>query len=235
MAVLRTLAAWAFTAVYWTAVFALYLATFRRLPPAFAQAAIRFWGRSALAITGVRLELANASTFEERAARVVVYNHTSALDMLWTAALCPPAPLAVGKKEVVWVPFVNLAWWAFGFIRVDRSNPIQAARSIEGVAESVLSDRRSYCLAPEGTRSLDGKLLPFKKGAFVVAIRSQAPVCAMVAEGAQPLLPKGCVVIRPGVIRVRFLPTFETRGLREGDARGLADRVRQAMADALSS
>lgn len=171
----------------------------------------------------------NPSTVETQAPRVVVCNHQSALDMMWMASIIAPAALTFGKRQLVYVPFVNLAWWVLGFVLVDRENPSRAAAVLEGAADLIVRGRRSLIVAPEGTRSRDGEFLPFKRGAFLIAVRAQVPIHPVVVSNAHELCPRGSWLPRPGVVRLRFLPPVETRGLSEADARGLMERVRADM------
>lgn len=232
MPLFRLLAAWAFTLAYWLALSVLLTLSLKRLPASFVQKTLRFWGRCALRLIGVRLELQNESTLEDRAPRVLVFNHQSALDMLWTSALCPPAPLAIGKKEIAWIPAINLAWWALDFILLDRANPRRALASIAKVPELIARESRSLIIAPEGTRSPDGSMLPFKRGAFLIAVKAKARICPVAISGAFELLPKQRFLPSPGVIRLRFLAPIETRGMAEEEAGELAQRVRRDILEA---
>ncbi len=229
IALLRAGAAWSFTGVYWIGFFALHALTLKRLPPAFVQNAVRWWGRSSLSLLGIRLEILNSSTIEGRAARVIVCNHQSALDMLLLAAVCPPAPLAMGKKEIIWVPFVNLAWWTLDLIRVDRENPRKTVAALDGIARKLALNQRSLVIAPEGARTRDGQFLPFKRGAFLIAVKSQAPIYPIVISGAFELLPRHKYLPKTGVIRLRFLPPLDTRGISEQAVGELCRKVRQVM------
>lgn len=226
---LRVLAAWFFTGIYWIAVALVQAATLKRLPRMWVHEVMRFWGRSVLRLLGLELRILNESTMEERAARVMVFNHQSALDMCWVAAIFPPAPLAIGKKQLIWVPFVNLAWWALDFIRIDRRNPRKAMAGLETAIREITANRRTLIIAPEGTRTLDGGLLPFKSGAFRIAVKSQAPICPVVVSGAFELLAKGGALPRRGVITVSYLPPIETLGIPESGVNELMGRVREAM------
>lgn len=226
---LRLVAAWAYTALYWTlAVMATLTTGSFRLTPRRAQEASRRWARGACRILGLRIELENASTLETEEPRVVIFNHQSALDMLWVAWTSPPGPLAMGKKELAWIPIVNLAWWALDYRLVDRNDPRRAAACLKGVPAEVAGGR-SLLIAPEGTRSPDGAMLPFKKGAFVTAIRAQAPLYPVLVCGAYELLPKSGLLPRPGTIRLRYLPPVPTAGLGVGDAEALAQRLHAEM------
>lgn len=230
--VLRLAAAWAFTALFWL-VWALpaLLRGSLRLSPERAQAALRLWGRGAARILGIEIVCENESTLEAPGPRVIVFNHQSALDMLWVAWTAPPAPLALGKKEISWVPFVNLAWWMLDFRLVDRHNPRIAAASLRVVPQEVAAGR-SLLIAPEGTRTRDGSFLPFKKGGFVMALRAGAPIYPVVTSGAFEAMGRTEWVPHPGTIRVRFLPPVPTAGLPETAVDELQERVRASMVEA---
>jgi 1-acyl-sn-glycerol-3-phosphate acyltransferase len=226
----RVLVAWVFTAVFWTLMFLLQAAALRRLPAAFLQKSMRLWGRTVLRILAIRLEFEGDGALETQAPRVIVFNHQSALDLMLAAVTAPPGVLAVGKKEIKFVPFINLAWWALGFMTVDRKRPRKMVESMTDIAAALNRDRRSFMAAPEGTRTRDGSLLPFKHGPFQIAVRAQVPVYPILVWGAFELLPRGGWLPRPGVIRIRYLPPFETRAIPEAGARTLAEKVRAEMA-----
>lgn len=232
--VARLLVAWVFTAAYWTSVFLLQAVTLRSLPDAFLQTAARRWGYAVMRLLGIRLEVEGPS-FDTREPRVIVFNHQSALDMLWCAAMAPPAVLALGKSQIVYVPFVNMGWWALDFMTVDRKHPRKAVESFSLVAEAIARDRRSLLISPEGTRTRDGSVLPFKRGAFQLAVRAQAPIHPVVVSGAFELLHRTEWLPRPGVIRLRCLPPIETRGLGEADTAALAERVREEIVRAYAA
>lgn len=229
---LAFLAAWIFTALYWLSVLALHLLSFKRLPAPWLNKLIHAWGRATLAILGIRLEILNESTISTRSSRVVIVNHESALDLVWGAAICPPAPLAIGKREVIYIPVINLIWWALDFIRIDRSNHAKAIAALFGVSETIALENRSLVISPEGTRTHDGTMGRFKKGAFHIARQAGVPICPVVAVGAYELLPRQRLLPRRGVIKLSFLPPISTEGLtREGEEQFIA-QVRQDMINA---
>jgi 1-acyl-sn-glycerol-3-phosphate acyltransferase len=224
---------WLLSVTWWTVLAVAQALTLRNLPDRWVLAAVHAWARSCLAVLGIRLELSEPNPWLEPAARVVVCNHQSAIDVLWGAAVCPSRPLLVGKKEVLFVPVLNLIFWTMAFVRVDRDNHENAMANLRGVAELVRRDGRSLVVAPEGTRSRDGAIGPFKKGAFHMAIAAQAPVCPMVVDGAFDAWPRGAWLVRPGTVRLRFLPPVPTAGLAASDVGSLMDRVRGEMIRAL--
>lgn len=226
----RTVAMWVFSIPYWTVLLTVYVVSLRSLPWAFVARASQVWGRVALRILGIRLVWENEPPFvATREPRVLIFNHQSGLDVIWGATVCPLAPLAIGKKEVIWIPMLNLVFWLFRFIRIDRSNREKALASLQGVAQKVVQDRRTLVISPEGTRAPDGVVLPFRKGAFFIAIEAQVPLYPMVISGAGRLNPKGRFIMRPGVIRMKFLPPYATRGLTQESKDALIERVRGDM------
>ncbi len=234
LAVLRLGMVWGLSIPFWSILLAIHFLLLKRTPSALLARSIRFWGRASLGILGIRLVLETESTLAGRAPRVAVNNHQSGLDLLWAAAICPEAPLGIGKRELIWFPMLNLIWWGLDFIRVDRSNTEKAVASLDGVAEAINRGRRTFMVAPEGTRTPDGSLLPFKKGAFHIAIAAQAPIYPILVDGAFQLLPRSDWIPRPGTLRLRFLPPIETRGLTLADKDALRDRVQAVMAEALA-
>lgn len=229
MAALRVFGGWLFATLYWIPLLLIYTLCFRALPHQWVTMAIRFWARTTLSILGVRLEFTNASTLEDRRARIMVCNHESALDIMLFSAICPPCPLAIGKKEVIYIPIINLAWWAFKFVRIDRSNPKKAIASLQRVAEKIQHDSRTLVIAPEGTRTRNGKMLPFKKGAFHIAVQAQAPIYPVVISGAFELMPPHALLPKPGVVKLKFLEPINTKNLTVADVDRVAEETRRKM------
>jgi 1-acyl-sn-glycerol-3-phosphate acyltransferase len=134
----------------------------------------------------------------------------------------------VFKKELSAVPFLGQAINAMGHISIDRGNRGSAFASYDRAAEAVRAGT-SAAVFVEGTRSRDGKLLPFKKGPFVLAIAAQVPVVPVVCLDTFERLPKGSVSPRPGTVRLRIGEPIATIGLDYPARDELADRARAAM------
>lgn len=227
--VIRTIIAWCFSLIYWFIVISVYGLSLRSLPDRFVHAAIHLWGKVTLKILQIQVELVNSNTMLDAKPRVVIMNHQSVLDLVAGACICPPSPLAIGKKEVVYIPIINLIWWGLRFIRIDRKHKEKAIASLEKVNDVLVQQSRSLMLAPEGTRTLDGSILPFKKGAFHIAIKNQVPIYPIVCVGAYELMPKSSFFPKPGKIRFYFLPPVSTAGLTTDQIDSLIDRVRSEM------
>lgn len=199
-----------------------------------AEALIRGWGVGGLKLAGIRVILDNECPYADRPeARVVICNHPSALDLLWGAAICPPRPLAIGKKELIFVPIINWAWWMLRFRRIDRRDRAAAVASLQDVPRWVRDNRLSLVLAPEGTRSHDGGIGPFKKGPFHIAVAAQAPIYPVVVSGAFELMPRTAWLPRTGAVRIRFLDPIPTAGMGAEQVTRLASDCRERMRGAL--
>jgi 1-acyl-sn-glycerol-3-phosphate acyltransferase len=227
------LAGWCFTVIYCTGVVALSIITLRRWSHELAAPVAHGWARVLLALGGVRVLYDNPSTLRDRMARVVMINHPSTFDAIWAALILPPAAMPLGKRELIYYPGINLAWWALRFGRIDRSNPEAARRTLGEVLERVQRERLSVFMAPEGTRSRNGSMQAFKKGAFHLAAGAGIPIFPVVASGAYEVWPRHRWLPVPGVLRVRFLPPIDTTAWQLEDLDAHVESVRSAMQDAL--
>lgn len=186
--------------------------------------------RAALAVAGVRLRLEGAERIPDGAC-LFFANHTSAVDPL-AVFVSIPRPIAfLAKRELFAIPLLGLAMRRAQFISVDRSSREDAAASADRAAAQLRSGV-STVIYPEGTRSPDGRLLPFKRGGFLLAIRAGRPVVPVTIVGAEQLLPKGGRWLRPGEITLHFHSPIDVTGYREEDREQLLQRVRSAISSA---
>lgn len=130
------------------------------------------------------------------------------------------------------LPILGRGFDAVGFVPIERENRERATQAIDQAARSVQSGN-SLLMFPEGTRSRTGELLPFKKGAFVLAIKVQAPVVPTAIFGAARAMRPGSPLIWPTTVRVHFGAPVETAGLELADRDTLAQRVRGEVAHLL--
>jgi 1-acyl-sn-glycerol-3-phosphate acyltransferase len=202
----------------------------RKIGPFYPAAAVGL--RLALAIAGVRIVMEGEENIPAGAC-LFMANHTSAVDPVAVYVAIPRRIAFMAKKELFRIPLIGWAMQLAGFIPVDRSSREAAAASADVAAEQLRAGA-SMVIYPEGTRSPDGRLLPFKRGGFLMAIRGGRPLVPMTITGAEHLLPKGEMWIRPGEIRLRFHPAIDVSGYREGDREKLLVRVREAIASGLA-
>jgi 1-acyl-sn-glycerol-3-phosphate acyltransferase len=180
---------------------------------------------------GVKVEVEGAERLLGDGPRVLVANHESWFDVFALCSVLPSGYRFAIKKELEKVPIWGPAWLACGHISVDRHNRQAAISSIEH-ARSLSGDRSSMLIVffPEGTRSETGALLPFKKGAFVLALQLGVPVVPVAVIGGRQVMPKHSLKIHPGRMLVRVGEPIPVSGLEFGDRVALLERSRQAIA-----
>lgn len=132
---------------------------------------------------------------------VFVSNHASMFDIPTVVVALKGNVNIVFKKELIYVPVWGWALRFGHFIMIDRSNPRKAMASIERAAESIRKGS-SVILFPEGTRTTDGKLQPFKRGAFSLAAKAGVPVVPLTINGTFTIMPKGTLKVIPANISV---------------------------------
>ena len=171
---------------------------------------VRFFVRLGLALVNVRVEVNGIERLDPDQTYIFTPNHQSLIEVpLFVTYLgCNPAYL--GKKEVFKYPIFGYGIRMVGVVPVDRSNSPAAVESAK-VATENLKRGKSYVVYPEGTRSKDGRLLPFKKGAFMMAIDAGVPVVPISVSGATRIMPKGQVKIFPSTVRLTIHEPIDTK------------------------
>ncbi|MBI4911221.1 MAG: 1-acyl-sn-glycerol-3-phosphate acyltransferase [Acidobacteria bacterium] len=144
---------------------------------------------------GIRRRLAGWEGLPEgirlgRQAAVFVGNHCSLFDPPLLISTLPGRPVFVAKRELAWVPFLGWAIHMAGFIFIDRLNLGRATASLQAAARKV-REGQSILAFPEGTRSRDGSVLPFKRGIFALARKAGVPVIPFAIHGGPAILPRG--------------------------------------------
>jgi 1-acyl-sn-glycerol-3-phosphate acyltransferase len=162
---------------------------------------------------------------------VVMANHQSLLDIVLLSRL-PREMKWVIKEELFKVPWIGWMLRLTGDMRVRRGDPESGGEAI-GRARAYLGRGVNVMIFPEGTRSRDARLLPFKSGAFRLAIEAGVPVLPVAVWGTAAGLEKGGLSVGPCDAVARLLPPHPTSGLTQADAPALRDRVRAAIAAAL--
>jgi 1-acyl-sn-glycerol-3-phosphate acyltransferase len=162
---------------------------------------------------------------------VVVANHQSLLDIVMLSRM-PREMKWVSKEELFKLPWIGWLLRLTGDIAVRRGDPESGGEAIAR-AKAYLARGMSVMIFPEGTRSRDARLLPFKSGAFRLAIEAGVPVLPVAVWGTSAGLKKGGRAVAPCDAVARILPPFPTTGLAQGDVVRLREQVRAAMAAVL--
>lgn len=234
-AVLQLVAGWIFTLLFTTSVVLIAIVTLGRFAYTLTPKMLRFWGRGILWIQGVKLHVEGFENYSTPTARVATFNHTSSLDAMIIPAIIPPGSTVAIKREVLFVPFVGMACFVLGFLFVNRGKSEKAKRTLAKATERMRRKKLTVFIAPEGTRSHDGGLQPFKRGAFHLAQASGAVVSPVVISGAFALHPRDRIVARQGTIYIRILPGIPTADLAPEDVGAFADKLHDIYAAELAT
>lgn len=190
----------------------------------------RRWARGVLWLAGVRVRFDPPEREWWPHQAIIVANHQSWFDVFALAATLPITYRFVAKEELSRIPIFGTAWQACGHISLPREDRSRAIESLNRASAQVRERKTAIILFPEGTRSPDGRLQAFKKGAFVLAINNQLPVIPVGISGSRPVMPKGSWRIRSGEIRIRVGEPLPTEGLEHRDRNDLRLRGRAAVA-----
>ncbi|HEY3989933.1 MAG TPA: lysophospholipid acyltransferase family protein [Acidobacteriaceae bacterium] len=193
---------------------------------------VGFWiVRAGLPLVGVRVVVHGFDRLP-RGASIVMANHSSNLDPPALIPLLPGRVVIYLKASLMRIPVLGYAMRLAGFIPVRRDGTVESARAASAAAQRALAEGNCLVLFPEGTRSRDGSLLPFKKGPFFLAMESGVPVVPVSIAGATELLPKGSTRLKSGTVSVTFHPTLHPQDFKDKEA--LMGAVRSAIESGLT-
>ena len=187
----------------------------------------RGWARALLRATGITVELVGAERLPPGPV-VYISNHASFVDIWALLAVLPGSPRFVAKKELQRFPVLGGAMRALGHITIDRSNRVSAFAAYDQAAEAIRAGVSAVVFA-EGTRSRTGKLLPFKKGPFVLAVAAQVPVVPVFCANTFERMKKGSITPSSGTVEVRVAPAIPTAGLTYDLREELSHQARDAV------
>ncbi len=169
------------------------------------------WSRLLCILNGVKVEIRGLENINPHQAQILVANHQSYFDIFTLSGYVPIQIRWMAKASLFRVPLVGWSMWAAGYISVDRENKKKAYKSFLTTVEKIKSGC-SVVLFPEGTRSIDGKVGPFKKGGHLLAIRSGAPMIPVAIIGSGAIMKKGSCKVSPGPVRIIILPPVKIDG-----------------------
>ncbi len=186
-----------------------------------------------LRLSGMKVRVRGLEHLDPRQTYIFISNHRSYID---TAALYYHTGRRIGilaKKELLKVPILG---WGMGYVNImaiDRSNRERAMETVRAATDRIRSGI-SFAVFAEGTRARPGELLPFKKGAFYMAIETGVPIVPVAMKNTDVLMGKGTGVARPGTFEMVLMPPVETTGLStDEDVKQLIATVRGRIAEEL--
>lgn len=177
----------------------------------------RLWGRLALSLNLVKVTVSGAEHLPDGPI-IFMSNHQSNFDILSLLAAMPRRFYWIAKKELFEIPVFGPSMRRGGYIPLDRGDGRKALQSIDAAAATI-HQGKSVVLFPEGTRSPDGKLLPFKRGGFILARKAEVPVVPVTINGSGRINPANKIRLYSGNIHITLHPpVIVPDGLRRSEA-----------------
>lgn len=211
-------------------------ALFRVKGPGVYDWSARFWARWILWAANTPVTVEGLENIRKEEPQIFAANHVSWFDVWALAAIIPKRYRFVAKKELGRIPLFGTAWKAAGHISVDRSDRASAIKSLDEAGRRLRKDNSSVVIFPEGTRSRTGEMLPFKKGAFMLALHTGVDIIPVAVIGTRRILPADGWRVRSGPIIVRFGEPVRTSDYTEAERDELIAEVRsriEALRDAV--
>ncbi len=179
--------------------------------------------RQGVQLAGVRVETVGLEKLDPARTYIFMSNHVSNLDPPIITPLIPRRTSVLVKKELFSFPILGRAMRMGSMVPVDRSNRDAGIESVR-IAKKVIQQGLNMTIYVEGKRSFDGKLLPFKKGPFYLAMECGVPVVPVTITGTHYIMPKARFAIKPGTVTVIFHPPIEPNDF--GSRECLMEKVR---------
>lgn len=189
----------------------------------------RWWSPVLIWAGGGKLEVSGLENLTQGQPYVFVSNHQSTIDIPVLFYAIPFDSRFVAKKQLMYVPMIGWYMWLAKFVFVDRANSREAIRSLDAAGVRIRGGI-SIIVFPEGTRSEDCRVHPFKKGPFALAMKARVPVVPVVIEGSGRLMPKNSWNITPGPIKVKIGVPIQPERFGE-DRVALIHEVRSCIID----
>ena len=191
------------------------------------------WARTLLGVSGVRVKVEGLEHMDPARSYVFISNHLSYMDTPVALAHIPAQFRFLAKRGLFQIPLLGTHLSRAGHIRVPREDPRGAVKSMQLAAETIQRKAISLLIFPEGGRSHDGVLRPFKEGGAYIAIKAGVPVTPLVMIGTRDVLPYGGGVVESGTVTLRVLQPIETANMALKDRGELTERVRDLIASEL--
>ncbi|HNQ47165.1 MAG: lysophospholipid acyltransferase family protein [Syntrophorhabdus sp.] len=188
----------------------------------------QFWAKIHLMTSGIQVSVTGLENISSPP-YIFMCNHQSALDIFSLLNGLPVQFKWIAKRELFYIPFLGWAMKRAGYISLDRKHPREAIKAMDDAAKKI-REGTNIIIFPEGTRSKDGHLLPFKKGGFSLALRAKVPIVPVGISGSNRLQPKGSFIPnQKGVIYLRIGKPVETAQGSRSAKTEIMMTVRQAI------
>jgi len=189
----------------------------------------RWWSHGIVLTSGLRLRTSYAKALDSTRPVIYMANHQSLFDIPVLFVTLPGQARMLAKESLFRIPIFGWSIRLGGFISIDRQDRSRAKESFDAAVDRLRSGT-SALIFPEGTRSRDGRLLPFQRGGLLLALKSGLPIVPVGIEGTLAVQPKSSFAIRPQTVDVRYGEPIEVDELGIRDRAELTERVRAAVA-----
>ncbi len=188
----------------------------------------RIWGRGILVVSRIRVSVQGLAHVDPSRSYIYMSNHQSNFDIPVLLAHLPVQFRWLAKAELFKIPIFGRAMRGAGYIRIDRFNRKSAIESLKEAAAK-MKDGVSVMIFPEGTRSRDGNIRPFKKGGFVMAVDTGVPVVPVILQGTWPIMAKSSWRINTGEVSLHVEMPIDTTGYTRETKDDLIEAVRSVI------
>jgi 1-acyl-sn-glycerol-3-phosphate acyltransferase len=212
---------------------ACFLFLFRPFNPNNSKVYARVSSFIVLKILGVKVLYRASQDFIENSPCIYIGNHQDTADLFIYGSVYPENTISIGKKQVKWIPIFGWGYWLSGHLFLDRKDLSKAKSTLKKAEEMVINGATSILIMPEGTRTRDKGLMPFKKGAFHMAINTQAPINAFVVSSYVKNV--DFKKWNSGTIIIDSLPSIPTKGLTKDNLNELIEKTTKQYQDKLDS
>jgi 1-acyl-sn-glycerol-3-phosphate acyltransferase len=188
----------------------------------------RLWARVIVWASGVKVKTEGLEHVRGEGPYLFMSNHQGAYDIFALESHLPFQFKWLAKKELFFVPVLGWAMAAVGYISIDREGTRKTVRAMNEAARKI-QEGMSLIIFPEGSRSPNGSIQPFKKGGFTLAIKSKAPIIPIAITGSRGIMPKEKLTITSGEIRIRIDHPIGTQNYFLKDRKLLMEKVQQTI------
>ena len=193
-----------------------------------AHRLVKIWGKVALMACRVKVRVEGLEQIPGKGPYIFMSNHQGTYDIFSLQVHLPFEFKWLAKKELFSIPILGWAMAVAGYIRIDREGTRETVEAMKEAAQKI-HDGMSVVIFPEGTRSPDGSIQPFKKGGFTLALKAKVPIVPIAISGSRDVMPKDRLSAASGEIRIRLDRPIETESHSLRDRRLLMEKVRETI------
>ena len=182
------------------------------------------WGKILIFFIGIKINIHGYENIKNKR-YIFCSNHSSALDIPIALSIINKPIVFLAKKQLFNIPFFGWILSSVGMIKVNRENKDKSKQSVDYAIKHLKKSQTSILVYPEGTRTKNNTLKPFKKGCFIIAIKSDLPILPVTITGAGDVMPKSSLLINNKIINIYFHKEISTENYSFNDKNILLEKV----------